>query len=132
MGNTSFEESAVRISPSPPPSHGSASSAIEARYLTRVRVLHYVRIALSILSIGLGAAIMGGEGHALQSYKSTHLTDEWWLPLWPQHFDLRSTITLIIGSALVTSFSLAYLVVALLPSVSPCSLFFSAILVLSN
>ena len=121
MGNIPFDESALRISPSPPPSQGSnaASSALESKYLRRVRYLHYARLGLCILSVALSTAIVACEAHALHAYDSTHLDSEWWLPLWPQHFDLRPAVALLTGGAIVLLGSLTYLAVSLIPSVSP-------------
>ena len=125
MGNIPFDESALAIAPSPPPSHGSnsASSTIESKFLRRVRILQYVRLGLCAISIALSTTVIACEGHALHVYDATHLKSEWWLPLWPQHFDLRPSVTLLVGSAIVLVASLTYVVISLIPSVSLPSFF---------
>ena len=76
------------------------------------------RIAISTLLVAAGAAIVGCEGHALHSYNSTNLSNQWFLPLWPQHFDLRPTVTILAAGAVILSFNLFYLISACIPYVS--------------
>ena len=118
MGNNTFEDMAMRITPSPPPSQGSASTAVESKYLNKVKAIHYARLGLSVIFVALGTAAVASEGHALQVYNHTHLDSQWWLPLWPQYFDVRQTVTVLAGSAIIVFTSLIYIIAALIPSVS--------------
>ena len=93
----------------------------ESPAFRRIHMVHNCRIALSVLLLGAGAAIVGCEAHTLHSYNSTHLSDEWFLPLWPQYFDLRPTIGIMIGGAVVAATSLACLVCEVMPCVSVLS-----------
>ena len=77
------------------------------------------RIAISTLLVAAGAAIVGCEGHALHTYNATNLNDQWFLPLWPQHFDLRPTVTILAAGAIILGLNLVYLVSACIPYVSP-------------
>ena len=118
----SFDATALEIYPSPPlssslNSRGSASSSAELTYLRQTHVLNWVRLALSIICAGTGAAVVGCEAHASHRYHATHLNDQWWLPLWPQYFDMRPTTGLMVGGVLIAATSLVYLLVSPVPSV---------------
>lgn len=84
----------------------------------KILILDWSRIALSLVLIAAGSAIVGCEGHALHTYNSTHLSNAWFLPLWPQHFDLRPSIGILVGGAVVIVTSCVYLICAILPAVS--------------
>ena len=84
----------------------------------KIRVIDWSRIVLSLVLIAAGSAIVGCEGHALYTYNLMHLSDQWFLPLWPQHFDLRPSIGILIGGAVVILTSSLSLICALLPAVS--------------
>ena len=90
--------------------------------LRKLRLLHWVRIALSGLLIAAGAAIVGCEAHALHAYNATHLGNQWYLPLWPSTLDVRPSVAVLGGGASVILFSLIYLLIALIPSV--CTVLF--------
>lgn len=105
-------------SPSPPPSYGSAASHLEAAYLFNTRRLNRVRSGLTFVILACAAAVTGCAAHAVSKYNGTHLSNQWWLPLWPQHFDLRPTIGILACGAIITFLSLVFLAIAVLPSVS--------------
>ncbi|EFR04217.1 hypothetical protein MGYG_07224 [Nannizzia gypsea CBS 118893] len=94
----------------------AASDHDESTYLSRSRVIHWVRIALSSLSLVLAAAAVGCEGHALNYYKSTVKYDKFWLPLWPKGLNLGPSIAIIVCGTILLVFNLAYTIVAVLPS----------------
>ena len=85
--------------------------------LRKFRLLHWLRLALSLLLVAAGAAIVGCEAHALHAYNDTHLSTQWYLPLWPSTLDVRPSVAVLGGGALVVLFNLMYLVVAIIPSV---------------
>jgi hypothetical protein len=85
--------------------------------LRKIRIIDWGRIVISLLLIAAGSAIVGSEGHAIYTYNSTHLSNEWFLPLWPQHFDLRPSIGTLVGGAVVVFTSCLYLICAILPAV---------------
>lgn len=82
-----------------------------------LRIVDWSRIALALLLITAGSAAVGCEGHALYTYNSTHLSNEWFLPLWPQHFDLRPSVGILTGASVVIFTSCVYLMCAILPAV---------------
>jgi hypothetical protein len=82
-------------------------------------VLCVSRIALSILLVAAGAAIVGCEGHALQNFRATNLGAQFFLPLWPQNLDLKPTITLLAVGSVILTFNLVHLITAAIPYVCP-------------
>ena len=118
-----FSSTALEIQNSPPltsslHSRHSASSAQESAYLRQASYLRWARLATSVLLIGVGAVIVGCEGHALHEYNMTALEGGFFLPLWPANTDLRSTTGTIAAGAVIILSSLLYFLVALIPSVS--------------
>ena len=77
------------------------------------------RIAISILLVAVGAAIVGCEGHALQYFHATNLGAQFFLPLWPQNLDLTPTITILVVGGVILTFNLIYLISAAIPYVCP-------------
>lgn len=86
--------------------------------LRQLQMLHWTRVALSVLVVGAAAAIVGCEGHALHTHNTTRLPAEFFLPLWPQNLDLRPTVAILAGGTVIMALGLFYLLVAILPSVS--------------
>ena len=117
-----FSSTALEIRDSPPltsslHSRNSASSVQESAYLRQAGLLRWARLGLSILLVGVGATIVGCEGHALHTYNMTALNGAFFLPLWPANADLRPTIGTLAAGAIVVASSLLYFLVALIPSV---------------
>jgi hypothetical protein len=83
------------------------------------------RIAVSILLVAVGAAIVGCEGHALQNFNATNLGAQFFLPLWPQGLDLTPTITILVVGGVILTFNLIYLISTAIPYVCslPCTLY---------
>jgi hypothetical protein len=77
------------------------------------------RIAVSILLVAAGAAIVGCEGHALQNFNATNLGAQFFLPLWPQDLDLTPTITILVVGGVILTFNLIYLISTAIQYVCP-------------
>lgn len=117
-----FSSTALEIQDSPPltsslRSHRSTSPGDDASHLQQAGVLRWTRLALSLLLVGVGAAIVGCEGHALHAYNTTALDGAFFLPLWPANTDLRPTIGTLVAGTVVVASSLLYFLVALIPMV---------------
>lgn len=108
------------FTPSPLPSY--ASDHEESTYLLNTKRLHRARLVLSTIILAASAAVIGCEAHALSQYNATHLSSEWWLPLWPQHFDIRPTRAILISGGIIAALSLIYIFGAMIPSVRSPSL----------
>ncbi|TGJ79657.1 hypothetical protein E0Z10_g9100 [Xylaria hypoxylon] len=75
-----------------------------------IRFLNTVRIGLTGLALVSGITILGTSANALMVYNNTHVSSEFNLPLWPDEFDLRPAVALVVGSSIVILANLASLV----------------------
>jgi len=117
----SFSTSALAIpipSISPPPSSESASSDRETLYLERTRLLNRLRFGLGIPILGASIPVIVCQALALKFYNDTRLPASFNLPLWPDNVDLRPVFTTLAAGGFVTASYVAYMLVALVPSVS--------------
>ncbi|OTA61881.1 hypothetical protein K449DRAFT_382529 [Hypoxylon sp. EC38] len=71
------------------------------RYMKKIRLVDGARIGLTGLALLCGFTILGTSADTLAVYNATHLPGDFHLPLWPDQFDLRPTIALVIGSSIV-------------------------------
>ncbi|KAI9721826.1 MAG: hypothetical protein M1812_002162 [Candelaria pacifica] len=92
---------------------------LEAEYLLKRNRLHFVRIGFFTLVLAGSLAAVGCTAHPLLVYHRSHAQVDWWLPLWPQHFDLRPTVALCVAGGVTAGLNLVGLVVALVPSPRP-------------
>ena len=90
-----------------------SDSQQDTQYQSRLRVIRLVdsaRVGLTGLALLCGLAILGTSADSLAVYNTTHLPREFNLPLWPDNFDLRPTITLVACSVVVVLTSAVSLV----------------------
>ncbi|RDL40411.1 Uncharacterized protein BP5553_00390 [Venustampulla echinocandica] len=71
-----------------------------------------VRLGLTTLALLSAIVIVGTAGDTLATFNSTHLGDEYMLPLWPKDFDLRPTTALVVCGAIITITSAVSLAVS--------------------
>jgi hypothetical protein len=93
----------------------------DAGYEKKIRVartVESVRLGLTGLAFLAGISIVGVVGDTLSVYNTTHLGEDYLLPLWPSDFDIRPTISLVICGAIVLLASAVSLAVSKLPPVS--------------
>ncbi|KAL4909941.1 hypothetical protein BDW74DRAFT_144082 [Aspergillus multicolor] len=101
--------------------HGSyhascASNEEESSFLKRIRLLHWIRLGLSSLALGLSIAIIACETVPYRHYRNTSSLENIGLYLWPLNLDVRPTIAILACGCVVAFLSLVFIVVALLPS----------------
>lgn len=89
------------------------------KHQKKIRMVDAARVGLTLLSLLCGFTVLGTSADTLATYNSTHLTGDFHLPLWPDQFDLRPTIALVVGSCIVVLASVV-------------SLLFSKVQVVSN
>ena len=109
---------------------GDTSSSVPFRVpSTRTPPSHYavmssnlrkVALGLTALSMCLSLAMLGTAGRSLHVYFSQKNTNDWFLPLWPSHFDTRELEMLVGTSAAVFVLNTVLAVALLVPAV--CSL----------
>ncbi|TLD20737.1 hypothetical protein PspLS_08343 [Pyricularia sp. CBS 133598] len=68
-----------------------------------INMLDSVRTGLTILALIMGISILGVSADTLQVYNATSVPPgyEQLLPLWPQNFNIRPTVALVVGAAFV-------------------------------
>ena len=72
----------------------------------KVKVINRIdsaRIGATLLALLMGLTILGVSADALNVYNTTNVSADFFLPLWPQDFDLRPTVALVAGAVFVTA-----------------------------
>jgi hypothetical protein len=80
--------------------------------------LHLAQTVITGLCIALSVAILGTSAHTLDVFNKQQSSNPWWLPLWPQHFDVHGTKALVGSSTATLVLSLVFLVGSVVPKVS--------------
>lgn len=80
--------------------------------------LHLAQTVITGLVVVFSIAILGTAGHTLSIFNSQQTSNPWWLPLWPQHFDVHGTKALIASAAVSLVLSGVFLVMSLIPQVN--------------
>ncbi|KAF3064859.1 hypothetical protein GL218_01703 [Daldinia childiae] len=70
-------------------------------HVKKLRLVDSARIGLTGLALLCGLTILGTAADTLAVYNATHLSSDYHLPLWPDQFDLRPTVALVVGSTIV-------------------------------
>jgi hypothetical protein len=76
-----------------------------------------IRVGVTVLALCMGISILGLSGDALNVYNSTSLPHEYLLPLWPDEFNLRPTVALVVGAVFITIANIASLMASKVSSV---------------
>ena len=105
-----------------PPSFTTDDLSV-ARYTKQSRMLEWLRIILSTITLATSIAITACAGVTLRAYSDSHVQPEWLLPLWPLAVDLRPTHAILACGVVIAVLSLVYLIVAFAPMVRVGSLF---------
>ncbi|KAI1125211.1 hypothetical protein F5Y10DRAFT_247690 [Nemania abortiva] len=80
------------------------------RHQAVIRFLNGVRVGLASLALLSGITILGTSANALLVYNNTHVSSDFHLALWPDEFDLRPTVALVVGSSIVIVANLVSLI----------------------
>ncbi|KAK1640499.1 hypothetical protein BDP81DRAFT_458613 [Colletotrichum phormii] len=76
----------------------------DTHYPSHARLLKGVdaaRVSLTVVALLMGITILGTSADALAVYDATHVPAGFMLPLWPDAFDLRPTVALVVGSSIL-------------------------------
>ncbi|KAI1844091.1 hypothetical protein JX265_009646 [Neoarthrinium moseri] len=84
-------------------------------HLRATRLVDGVRVSLTALGLLLGLTVLGTSGNTLSVYNTTSVPTNNLLPLWPDEFDLRPTVALVVGSAIVVFASILSLITSKVP-----------------
>lgn len=77
--------------------------------LKTIHLVDSVRIGITVLALLFGITILGLSADSLAVYQATHVPSDFLLPLWPDEFDLRPTVALVVGATFVTLCNIASL-----------------------
>ncbi|KAI4186105.1 MAG: hypothetical protein L6R41_003677 [Letrouitia leprolyta] len=111
---TSFQS--TRRTPSQTPPAYSPNDVLASRNQSRAKLVHWLRIATSAVTLLASIIIIGCTAKALQTYNLTRDNADWVLPLWPASVDLRPTHALLACGVIITVSSLFYICTALVPT----------------
>jgi len=87
-------------------------------HVKSIRLVDSVRVGMTALALLCGLTILGTSGNALMVYNTTNVSPDFHLPLWPQQFDLRPSVALVVGSVLVVLTNIVSLVFSKVKMVS--------------
>ncbi|KAK8058952.1 hypothetical protein PG994_009400 [Apiospora phragmitis] len=79
-------------------------------HVKSIRLVDSARVGLTALALLCGITILGTSGDALMVYNTTNVAPGFQLPLWPRQFDLRPSVALVVGSAIVVLTNIVSLV----------------------
>jgi hypothetical protein len=82
------------------------------------RAIESTRLGLTVLALLSAITILATSADTLAVYNQTHLSEEFFLALWPSDFDIRPTTALVICGSIVILSSAVSLAVSRVPSVS--------------
>lgn len=81
--------------------------------------LNLAQTILTALVVVFSIAVLGTSAHTLDVFNKQQTSNPWWLPMWPQHFDVHGTKALVASSVVTFTLSSAFLIASFLPSVRP-------------
>jgi hypothetical protein len=79
---------------------------------------HLAQAIITGLVVLFSICILGTSAHTLDVFNRQHLTNPWWAPMWPQHFDVQGTKALIASSVVTLVLCGAFLIASFVPQVS--------------
>lgn len=86
---------------------GSATRAVEG-----------ARLGLTVLAFVAGVVILATSADTLTTYNETHLSEDFFLPLWPNNFNIRPTMALVTCGSIILIASAISLAVSKIPALS--------------
>ena len=104
--------------PSQAPPAYTPDDVLATRAQLRVKILHWLRVAIASITFLASIVIIACSATALRTYTNTRYNVEWILPLWPSTVDLRPTHALLACGVIVAVASISYVLVAVAPTVS--------------
>ncbi|TDZ27596.1 hypothetical protein CTRI78_v012241 [Colletotrichum trifolii] len=75
--------------------------AFPSQSVRLLRTVDAARVGLTTLALVAAITILGVSADALAVYDATHVPATFLLPLWPDDFDLRPTVALVVGSSII-------------------------------
>lgn len=66
-----------------------------------IRAVDSARVTTTLLALFMGMCVLGTSANTLRVYDDTRLGPDNYLSLWPDEFNIRPTVALVVGSAIV-------------------------------
>lgn len=109
-------------------SHGSASDFeadsqdlhLQSKMKT-LRMVDSARVGVTALALLLGLTVLGVSANTLRVYNDTYIPSDFMLSLWPDEFNIRPTVALVVGSSIIFIANIVALSFDQVRSVSPRS-----------
>ncbi|XP_014551230.1 hypothetical protein COCVIDRAFT_31204 [Bipolaris victoriae FI3] len=79
---------------------------------------HMAQAVITGLVVVLSIAILGTSAHTLRVFNEQHLSNPWWAPMWPQHFDVQGTKALVASSVVTLVLCGAFLIASFIPKLA--------------
>ncbi|KAF1833087.1 hypothetical protein BDW02DRAFT_397993 [Decorospora gaudefroyi] len=79
---------------------------------------HLAQAIITGIVVVLSIAILGTSAHTLDVFNKQHLSNPWWAPMWPQHFDIQGTKALIASSVVTLVLCGAFLIASFVPQLA--------------
>lgn len=109
-------QSTSRTPSQTPPAYSPEDTLATRNYL-HAKVLHWMRITISAITLLASVIIIACSARSLRTYTSTQDHGAWVLPLWPASVDLRPTHAVLACGIILAVASIFYLIAALAPTV---------------
>ena len=95
-----------------------SADAGHQKAVRRSRAIESTRLGLTVLALLSAITILATSADTLAVYNQTHLSEEFFLALWPSDFDIRPTTALVICGSIVILSSAVSLAASRVPAVS--------------
>ncbi|PSN75043.1 hypothetical protein BS50DRAFT_567793 [Corynespora cassiicola Philippines] len=80
--------------------------------------LHLAQAGITGVIVAFSIAILGTSAHTLDVFNKQQTSNPWWLPLWPQHFEVSGTKALLASSVVTLVLSGTFLIMSLVPKLN--------------
>ncbi|KAJ2896611.1 hypothetical protein MKZ38_005401 [Zalerion maritima] len=67
----------------------------------KLNLVESIRVGLTVVALCCGIIVLGVSAHTLSVYNWTNLPTDFLLPIWPENFDARPTVALVVGSTII-------------------------------
>jgi hypothetical protein len=74
-----------------------------------IRMIDGVRLGVTALGLLMSITVLGVSADMMTVYDHTHVASDFLLPLWPDQFNIRPNLALIVGSAVIVVTSIVSL-----------------------
>ena len=95
----------------------SRDTHLQAKVRT-ARMVDNARVGATALALLMAMTVLGVSANTLAVYDYTSMPQDYMLALWPDEFNIRPTVSLVVGSVIIVIANIAALCFSKVPSVS--------------